>query len=329
MNFEFYSPYFLFLFLLLIPLLIGDFSREKKYTGIRVPGIKGMTVAGRFSLIQKVLKFSKYLILSSLIIALARPRTYTVTDDRDDAQGIDIILAADISPSMLAKDFDPDRITALKKIAKDFIRKRTSDRIGLVEFWGEAIAKVPLTTDYQVLYDELDAITPNFDEYPGTAMGTGLSVAVNHLKNSKSKSKIVILMSDGENNVLNAIDPAVAADLAKSYGIKVYTIGIGTNGIAAFPVPSIFGIEYAEQEVQIDEATLSEIASKTGGKYYRATSNESLQNVYNEINSLEKSTVKTNKIYNYEEYFRVFLWAALFVLLIDAVMRWRIFRIFN
>lgn len=328
MNFEFHSPYFLGLFLLFIPLLIRDFSR-KKNSGIRVPSTKNMSVAGHFGWVQKFLKFTKYIILTSLIIALARPRTFTVTDDRDDAKGVDIILAADISPSMLAKDFEPDRISALKKIAKDFIKKRETDRIGLVEFWGDGIAKVPLTTDYQVLYDEIDAISPNFEDYPGTAMGTGLTIAVNHLKDSKSKSKIVILMSDGENNVMNAIDPAIAADLAKSYGIKVYTIGIGTNGFAQFPVYGIFGIEFQESQVQIDEATLSEIAAKTGGKYYRATSNESLQNVYNEINSLEKSTVKTNKIYNYEEYFRVFLWVAIIFLLIDAILRWRIFRIFN
>lgn len=328
MNFEFHSPYFLGLFLLFIPLLIRDFSR-KRNSGIRVPSTKNMSVAGNFGWVQKFLKFTKYIILTSLIVALARPRTFTVTDDRDDAKGVDIILAADISPSMLAKDFEPDRISALKKIAKDFIKKRETDRIGLVEFWGDGIAKVPLTTDYQVLYDEIDAISPNFEDYPGTAMGTGLTIAVNHLKDSKSKSKIVILMSDGENNVMNAIDPAIAADLAKSYGIKVYTIGIGTNGFAQFPVYGIFGIEFQESQVQIDEATLSEIAAKTGGKYYRATSNESLQNVYNEINSLEKSTVKTNKIYNYEEYFRVFLWVAIIFLLIDAVLRWRIFRIFN
>lgn len=329
MNFEFYSPYFLFLFLLLIPLLISDVSKRKDL-GIKVPSLKGMSVVARFGWVQKFLKGTKYIILTALIIALARPRTYTVTDDRDDAKGVDIILAADISPSMLAKDFEPDRITALKKIAKDFIRKRTSDRIGLVEFWGEAIAKVPLTTDYQVLYDEIDAISPNFEDYPGTAMGTGLTTAVNHLKNGKAKSKVVIFMSDGENNVMNAIDPAVAADLAKSYGIKVYTIGIGTNGLAPFPMYlGPFGIDFEEKPVEIDEATLSEIAQKTGGKYYRATSNESLQNVYNEINSLEKSTVKTNKTYNYEEYFRGILWVALLTLLVDAVLRWKIFKVFN
>lgn len=328
MNFEFHNPYFLLFFLLFIPLLIRDLRKEKTQ-GITVPDVRNMAVAGKFHWVLQLLRFSKYLILTMLIIAMARPRTYSVMDNVDDAQGVDIILAADVSPSMLARDFEPDRITALKKIAKDFIRKRTADRIGLVEFWGEAIAKVPLTTDYQALYDEIDAINPNFEDYPGTAMGTGLVSAVNHLKNSKAKSKIVILMSDGENNVINSIDPAVAADLAKSFGIKVYTIGIGTNGYAPFPVYGVFGMEYEEREVQIDEATLSDIAFRTGGQYYRATSAESLKRIYNEIDQLEKTNIKSQKIYNYEEYFRLFLGLALILLLADAVMRWRFFRILN
>lgn len=294
-----------------------------------MPHTKDMVVSESFTWVIRLLQVTKYIILTAIIIALARPRTYTITSDSDDKKGVDIILAADISPSMLAKDFEPDRITALKNIAKDFIKKRENDRLGLVEFWGEGITKVPLTTDYQVLYDEIDAITPNFDDYPGTAMGTGLAIAVNHLKDSKAKSKIIILMSDGENNIANAIDPSIAADLAKNFGIKVYTIGIGTNGLAQFPVYGIFGIDFIEQPVQIDEATLSAIASKTGGKYYRATSNESLQQIYNEINALEKSKIKTNKIYNYDEFFRGFLWVALVFLMIDAVLRWRVYRIFN
>lgn len=294
-----------------------------------MPHTKDMVVSESFTWVIRLLQVAKYIILTAIVIALARPRTYTITSDSDDKKGVDIILAADISPSMLAKDFEPDRITALKNIAKDFIKKRENDRLGLVEFWGEGITKVPLTTDYQVLYDEIDAITPNFDDYPGTAMGTGLAIAVNHLKDSKAKSKIIILMSDGENNIANAIDPSIAADLAKNFGIKVYTIGIGTNGLAQFPVYGIFGIDFIEQPVQIDEATLSAIASKTGGKYYRATSNESLQQIYNEINALEKSKIKTNKIYNYDEFFRGFLWVALVFLMIDAVLRWRVYRIFN
>lgn len=327
MNFQFYSPYFLLLFLLFIPLLIRDFSKRKN-SGISVPTTKNMSVSGGFSWVQKFLKFTKYIILSSLIIALARPRTSTVFDDRDENKGIDIFLAVDVSPSMLAKDLEPDRISALKKIAIDFVKKRTGDRIGLVEYWGEGIAKVPLTSDHQVVLDELNEMQPN-GEMAGTAIGEGLSVAVNHLKDSKAKSKIIILMTDGVNTVPNAMAPQIAGELAKSYGIKVYTIGIGTNGFALFPVITPFGIEFEEAEVQIDEATLSQIATITGGKYYRATSNQSLESVYNEINSLEKSNIKTNKIYNYEEYFRIFLWIAIAFLLIDAILRWRIFRIFN
>ena len=327
MNFEIDSPYFLLLFLLFIPLLIRDFSK-KKNSGINVPTTRNMSIAGSFSWVQKFLQFSKYIILSALIIALARPRTYTIFSDRDETKGIDIFLAIDISPSMLAKDLEPDRITALKKIATDFVKKREGDRIGIVEYWGEGITKVPLTSDHQVVLDEIRDMSPS-EELTGTAIGEGLSVAVNHLKDSKSKSKIIILMTDGVNTVPNAMPPQFAGELAKSYGIKVYTIGIGTNSFALFPQITPFGIQFFEQEVQIDEATLSEIATLTGGKYYRATSNTSLENVYNEINSLEKSKIKTNKIYNYEEYFRVFLWIALVFLLIDAVLRWRIFRIFN
>lgn len=327
MNFEFHSPYFLLLFLVFIPLIIKDFAKKKKL-GINVSTTKNMLVAGNFNWIQKFLKITKYIILSGLILALARPRTFTVSDDRDETKGVDIFLAVDVSPSMLAKDLEPDRITALKNIAKDFVKKRTSDRIGLVEYWGEAITKVPLTSDHQVILDELNEMNPSLD-LSGTAIGEGLSVAVNHLKNSKSKSKIIILMTDGVNTVPNAMPPQIAGELAKNYGIKVYTIGIGTNGYALFPVIDVFGISFEEQKVEIDEATLSEISKITGGKYFRATSNESLESIYNEIDTLEKSRIKTNKVYNYDEYFRVFLWISLVFLLIDAVMRWRFFRTFN
>lgn len=327
MNFEFHNPYFLALFLLFIPLLIRDFVKKKKM-GINVPTTKNMMVAGSFSLVQKFLSITKYIILSGLILAISRPRTFTIIEDRDEKKGVDIFLAVDISPSMLAKDLEPDRITALKGIAKDFVKKRTTDRIGLVEYWGEAITKVPLTSDHQVILDEINEMNPSL-ELSGTAIGEGLSVAVNHLKNSKSKNKIIILMTDGVNTVPNSMPPQIAGELAKSYGIKVYTIGIGTNGYALFPVIDIFGISFEEKKVEIDEATLSEIASITGGKYYRATSNESLKSVYNEIDALEKSKIKSDKIYNYDEYFRVFLWISLFFLLIDAVLRWRFFRIFN
>mgnify|MGYP003599114829 FL=1 len=289
-----------------------------------------MRPSGNISMVMTFLKLSKYLILTALIIALARPRTYTVSQDRDESKGIDIMLSVDVSLSMLAKDLDPDRLEALKKIAVDFVNKRANDRIGLVAYSGEAYTKVPLTTDHQVVVDELNQLNP-LELQPGTAIGEGLSVAVNHLKNSKAKSKIIILMTDGVNTIINAMPPQIAAELAKNNGIKVYTVGIGSNGFAAFPTgTNIFGdIVFTEQKTEIDENTLTDISQLTGGKYFRATDNSSLQNIYEEINQLERSDVKTSKLYNYEEYFRVFLWVALGLLVLDALLRWVFFKILN
>lgn len=295
-----------------------------------MPSVKNMHPDGSISLVMKFLKVSKYFILTALIIALARPRTYTISQDRDESKGIDIMLSVDVSLSMLAKDLDPDRLEALKKIAVDFVNKRENDRIGLVAYSGEAYTKVPLTTDHQVVIDELNQLNP-LELQPGTAIGEGLSVAVNHLKNSKAKTKIIILMTDGVNTIINAMPPQIAAELAKNNGIKVYTVGIGSNGFAAFPTgTNIFGdIVFTEQKTEIDENTLIDIAQLTGGKYFRATDNSSLQTVYDEINQLERSDVKTSKLYNYEEYFRIFLWIALGLLLLDALFRWVIFKILN
>lgn len=325
-NFEWYSPYFLFCFLLLIPLIIKDL-RKKKQIGILVPTTANMSVAQQYKGIQFLLKISKYIVLSALIIAMARPRTFSVSTQSDDTKGLDIILTVDVSLSMLAKDLDPDRLTALKNIAKRFVDKRTTDRIGLVTYSGEAVPKVPLTTDHQVVIDELENLDP-FELDPGTAIGEGLAVAVNHLKNAKSKSKVIILMTDGENNIENAIPPQTAAELAKSNGIKVYTIGIGTNGYALFPTSTdVFGdIVFTEQEVRINEPALKDIAQTTGGKYFRATSNKSLENIYDQINLLEKSDIKASQSYHYQEYFQYFLWIALGFLLLDGILRWVIFK---
>ncbi len=329
MNFEFYSPWFLLLFILFIPLFILD-AGKKKSRGVAVPSVQNMQPSGNITLVMKFLKISKYIILTALIIALARPRTYTISQDRDESKGIDIMLSVDVSLSMLSRDLEPDRLEALKKIAIDFVTKRENDRIGLVAYSGEAYTKVPLTTDHQVVIDELNMLNP-LELQPGTAIGEGLSVAVNHLKNSKAKSKIIILMTDGVNTIMNAMPPQIAAELAKNNSIKVYTIGIGSNGFAAMPTATnIFGeLVYTETKTQIDENTLMDIAQLTGGKYYRATSNNSLQSVYDEINQLERSDVKTSKLYNYEEYFRVFLWIALGLLVMDAFFRWVIFKILN
>lgn len=328
-NFEFYSPWFLLLFLLFIPLLIKDAGRRKR-KGIKVPTIKNMDHSGGIQGVLFLLKISKYIILSALIIAMARPRTFTVSQDRDDTKGVDIMLSIDVSLSMLAKDLTPDRITALKDIAVKFVQKRPNDRIGVVAYAAEAFTKVPVTSDHQVVIDEIKNLNSAGLE-PGTAIGEGLSVAVNHLIKSKAKSKVVILMTDGVSNIQNAIPPQLAAELAKNNNIKVYSIGIGTNGYALMPTSQdIFGdLIFTETEVTIDENTLREIAQTTGGKYFRATSNSSLEEVYDEINQLEKSDVKVSKLYNYEEYFKIFLWIALGMLVLDALLRWVFYKILS
>jgi len=326
LNFEFYSPWFLLLFLALILLFILD-VRKKKRAGITVPTIENMQESKSIRFVLFLLKISKYIILSALIIAIARPRTFTISQDQDDKKGIDIMLSVDVSLSMLARDLEPDRLTALKNIAKRFVDKRPGDRIGLVTYSGEAFTKVPVTSDHAVVIDELENLNTQ-ELQPGTAIGEGLSVAVNHLKNSKAKSKIIILMTDGVNTIENAMPPQVGAQLAKSNGIKVYSIGIGTNGYALMPTSiDIFGdLVFSETEVKIDEPVLREIAQTTGGKYFRATSNQSLEDVYNEINQLEKSELKVTKLYNYQEYFRIFLWIALVTLIMDALLRWVFYK---
>ena len=326
LNFQFYSPWFLLLFLAFIPLLILDFSKKKR-VGIKVPSTKNMQENNKILFILFLLKISKYLLLTALIIALARPRSFTISQDNDDSKGIDIMLSVDVSYSMLARDLEPDRITALKNIAIKFIEKRPADRIGLVTYAGEAFTKVPVTSDHAVVIDELKNL--NQLELPqGTAIGEGLSVAASHLRHSKAKSKIIILMTDGVNTIENALPAQVGAQLAKSNDIKVYTVGIGTNGFALMPTATdIFGdLVFSETEVLIDEPVLREIAQTTGGKYFRATSNQSLEEVYDEINQLEKSELKTTKLYNYQEYFRLFLWIALGILLFDALLTWVFYK---
>lgn len=329
LNFEFFSPWFLLLFVALIPLLVRDIS-SKKIEGIKLPTTQNMTENRGIVFILSLLKFTKYIILSALIIAMARPRTFTISQNTDDTKGIDIMLSIDVSLSMLARDLEPDRLTALQNIAKKFVENRPADRIGLVTYSGEAFTKVPLTSDHAVLLEELDNLNP-LELQPGTAIGEGLSVAATHLRHSKTKSKIIILMTDGVNTIENAMPAQVGAQLAKSNDIKVYSIGIGTNGYALMPTHTdIFGdLVFNEVEVKIDEPVLREIAQTTGGKYFRATSNDRLSEIYAEIDQLEKSELLNAKLYNYEEYFRLFLWIALATLLLDALLRWVLFKVVN
>ena len=328
-NAELQQPLFLLLFLLFIPLIILD-SRNKKKSGVLVPTTQNMKGDSSIVFIMFLLRISKYIVLSALIIALARPRTFSISENKDDTKGFDIILTVDVSLSMLSRDLDPDRLVALKAIAKKFVEKRVTDRIGVVAYAAEAFTKVPVTSDHEVVLDEIENLNP-LELEPGTAIGEGLIVAVNHLKDSKAKSKIIILMTDGVNTIENSVNPLVAAQLAKSKDIKVYSIGIETNGYALMPTQiDIFGdLVFTETEVKIDEPILKDIAQITGGKYFRATSNETLAKVYDDIDLLEKSDVKSTKIYNYEEYFRIFLWIALFTLILDALLRWVLYKFLN
>ncbi|MDE5438673.1 VWA domain-containing protein [Elizabethkingia meningoseptica] len=328
LNFEFESPWLLLLFVAFIPLLIKDFIK-KKNEGIKVPTTQGMSHTSGINFLLFLLKTTKYIILSAIILALARPRTFTVSEDQNEGKGIDIMLSVDVSFSMLSKDLEPDRLRALSKIAQKFVNDRPVDRIGLVAYAGDGFLKVPLTTDHEAVKQEIANLNPN-ELSPGTAIGEGLAVAVNHLKDSKAKSKIIILMTDGVQTIKNSLEPAVAAELAANNHIKVYTIGIGTNGYALTPtgIDPFFGdLIYTEQKVEIDELALQNIATVTGGKYFRATSNESLQQIYDEINQLEKSDIKISKMYDYKEYFRYFLWIALAFLVLDALLRWVKYKI--
>lgn len=328
-NFEFHNPWYLLFFLLFIPLLIRDIGKKKRKS-VDVPTTAPMKGKGNVGVVFTFLSLTKYIILGLLILAMARPRTFSITNESDDSKGIDIMLTVDVSLSMLSKDLEPDRLTALQRIATQFVNERPADRIGLVTYSGEAITKVPVTSDHAIVIDEIQNIDP-LELTPGTAIGEGLSVAVSHLRHSKAKSKIIILMTDGVNTVANSISPLVSADLAMSNNIKVYTIGIGTNGYALMPTSlNVFGeLVFTEAEVNIDEPMLVDVARKTGGRYFRATSNSSLQEVYQEINQLEKSEVNISKLYHYKEYFQWFLLGALIILVIDAVLRWFLVKTIN
>lgn len=324
--FEFATPLAFLLLLSFIPLALKDYYTGRQQ-GIPLSDAGGLPESTFFKYVQKFLSVTKYLILFFLITALARPRTYTVATDTDDTKGVDIMLSVDVSLSMLAQDLEPDRLTALKDIAVDFVSKRQGDRIGLVSYSGEAYTKVPLTSDHEVVKEEIKVLYPS-ELAMGTSIGDGLSVAVSHLQHSKAKSKIIILMTDGVNTVENVISAQTAAKLAADSGIKVYTIGIGTNGYALMPTRTDgFGdLIFEQTRVTIDEPLLREVSDITGGKYYRTTSKESLQDVYAEINSLEKTLFKASKIYTYTEYFRWLLLFAGIVFVLDLFFRWVVFK---
>ena len=324
------KPFFWLLTLLPLAIVWYIFKQNKQTAELKISSLKGFKITKSWLPKLKHVLFALHLLaLAFLITALARPRTVDVSTKTKTTRGIDIVMAIDVSASMLAKDLKPNRLEALKNVAADFIKGRPNDRIGLVEYAGESYTKTPITSDKAIVLRSLKDIKYNAIIEGGTAIGMGLATAVNRLKDSKAKSKIIILLTDGVNNS-GSINPKIASELAVEFGIKTYTIGVGTNGMALSPVrlKSNGGFQYGRVPVEIDEKLLKEIAQVTGGKYFRATNNNKLAEIYDEINTLEKTEIEEFKFYNYEEKYRFFVWVAGLILLLELLLRYTIFRSF-
>ena len=325
-GFEFANPKYFLLLVLLVPMILWYVFKEKQshadlqFSSLRA--FRGIRHAGRVWL-RHLLFACKVLAIVFLVTALARPQSSNSWQTYS-SEGIDIVLGLDISTSMLARDFTPDRLEAAKEVATKFILERPQDRIGLVVFAGESFTQCPLTTDQAVLVNLLREVQSGMIE-DGTAIGLGLANAVNRLKDSPAKSKVVILLTDGVNN-RGSIAPVTAADLAKTYGIRVYTIGVGTYGEAPYPVQTPFGIQLQNVPVEIDEAVLKQIASVTGGQYFRATDNDKLQQIYNEIDQLEKSKVEVKHFSKREEQYFWFGLVGMLLLVTEALLRYTLLR---
>ena len=261
--------------------------------------------------------------LAMIVVAIARPRPSEETE-RVDTEGIDIILAMDVSTSMLARDLTPDRINASKDIAIEFIAQRPTDRMGIVVFAGESFTQCPLTTDRATLINLMKEVQTDLIE-DGTAIGNGLATAVARMKDSDAKSRVVILLTDGVNN-RGEISPQMAAEIAKTYGVRVYTIGVGKEGVAPYPVMTPWGVEIQNVKVEIDEALLAEIAESTGGRYFRATDNTKLAEIYSEINKMEKARTTVDSFPIYKELFGKYALLALLAILMELVIKWFVIR---
>lgn len=326
-NISFAKPFFFWLGLLL-PVLILFYWRNNNLNlaSIKVPSVKNFSGLSSFRTSIRHLPFVlRLLALSALIIAMARPQTKN-DEQQAEGEGVDIVLCIDVSGSMTAQDFTPNRMEAAKKVASDFIDRRLTDRIAIVIFSGESFTQCPLTTDKAVLKAAVESIRNGLLE-DGTAIGDGLSTSVDRLRSSKTKSKVIILLTDGENNG-GLIGPDNAKEIAKAFGIKVYTIGVGTDGFAPFPIKTPMGVIMQQQKVTIDEKLLTAIASETGGKYFRAKDNASLEGVYTEINELEKSKVEIATLTRYTEKFFPFVIAALALLLLEVLIRFTLLKKF-
>jgi Ca-activated chloride channel family protein len=328
---EFLNKELFWLFLLLPFAVLWYVLKHNKQTAeLKISSLKGFKATSSWlPKIRHLLFVLRLVALALLITAIARPRTVDVSTKTKTTRGIDIVMAIDVSASMLAKDLSPNRLEALKNVAAEFITGRPNDRIGLVEYAGESYTKTPITSDKSIVLRALGDIKYNTIIEGGTAIGMGLATSVNRLKDSKAKSKIIILLTDGVNNS-GFIDPKIASELAVEYGIKTYTIGLGTNGMALSPIARMpnGNFQYGRVQVEIDEDLLKEIADATGGKYFRATNNRKLVEIYDEINKLEKTEIEEFKFYNYEEKYRSLVLLAGLLFAFELLLRFTIFRSF-
>ena len=318
---EFANPTYLYLLLLLLPLIAWYIVKlSRMQASFKLPSTDAFEDMPRtLRVYLRHLPFALRIIAIALvIIILARPQSINQWQETQ-SEGIDIVLAVDISGSMLAQDLTPNRLVAAKKVAAEFVTDRSRDKIGLVIFAGESFTQCPLTTDHKVLLNLLNEVDFGMVE-DGTAIGLGLANSVNRLKDSNSQSKVVILLTDGTNN-RGQIAPLTAADLARSYGIRVYTIGVGTQGVAPTPVQTPFGIRIQNVEVDIDEKTLTEIASITGGQYFRAEDNEGLSSIYDEIDEMEKYLINVQNVTRKKELYLPFALLVLSLIFIEMILR--------
>ena len=327
-NITFANPEYLWL-LLVIPLLVVFYilRQQKTSPSLTFSSVKQLRdIPGSVRpYLRHILFAFRMIIIALLVIIFARPQSTDYWEDVS-TEGIDIVMVMDISSSMLARDFKPDRLEAAKNVATEFISGRPYDRMGLVIFSGESFTECPLTTDHAVMINLMREMQSGMIE-DGTAIGLGLATAVNRIKDSEAKSKVIILLTDGVNN-MGEIAPVTAAEIAKTLGVRVYTIGVGSRGMAPYPVQTAAGLRYRNMQVEIDEDVLQEIAGMTGGKYFRATDNESLNKIYAEIDTLEKSKISVQEYSRKREEHMPLAIIITALLLFEILLRYTVLRKF-
>ena len=328
-NIEFTNPEFLWL-LIVVPFMVLWYVivRKRNTATLTLSNTEAFGKPSILAKLKPLLNVLRLFAVSLMIVALARPRITSVSTKVNTNKGIDIVMAMDVSASMLARDLKPNRLEALKAVATEFVNQRPSDRIGIVVYAGESFTQTPITSDKRIVRNTIREIQWGQLE-GGTAIGMGLGSAVNRLKDSKAKSKVIILLTDGVNNA-GFVDPKTATELAKELGIKTYTIGIGTQGTAPSPVARVGNgkLVFQNVKVEIDEELLQFIADETEGKYFRATDNKKLRAIYNEINKLEKTEIEEFKYYNYDEKYRSLVLLAGLILMLEMALKFTLFRSF-